>query len=125
MAIGPHDETTAQPAGADDAPPRERSLGEHVFLWLAWALAAAFWGAALTTFMGIIRAAGQPVAAPVAAGAPGGMGYLALVIAAFAIVALTLAYASLRTARPGVSEARSERRAVELYDAVERRDGRP
>jgi hypothetical protein len=121
MAIGPDDASTAKADRLDEAP-HARSVGEHAFLWLAWALAAAFWGAALTTFVGILRAAGQAVATPAAPGAPGGMGYLAFVIAAFAVVALALAYASLRSRSSGPLEARSRRATAQLYDASERQD---
>ena len=108
MASAPYDVSPGSHAlERDDAPP-ERSLGEHIFIWIAWALAAAFWGVSMTIFVGILRDASQPVAAPSAPGAPGGMGYLAFVVAAFVVVAVALAYASLRTARMGGLEARSQ-----------------
>ena len=110
MASAPYDpDGGTRPAGADrrdDETRRERSVGEHVFIWIAWALAAIFWGATATIFAGILHDAGQAVAAPSAAGAPGGMGYLALVVIAFAAVSLALAYGYARTAWTGRVERR-------------------
>jgi hypothetical protein len=134
MASAPYDDSSG-PYGRerDDDPrehslgdhsARERSLGEHVFIWIAWALAAGFWGASMTMFIGILRDAGQAVAAPDAPGAPGGMGYLAFVVIAFLVVAGALAYASLRTARMGGLEARSQAATADLYDRIERDGGR-
>lgn len=119
MASAPYDDRLSPYAREQDRAPRDRSLGEHVFIWIAWALAAAFWGASMTIFAGILRDASQSVAAPAAPGAPGGMVYLAFVIAAFAVVALALAYASLRTARMGRLEATSQSATAALYDRIE------
>ena len=124
MASAPYDDSTARYEQERVGAPRQRSVGEHIFIWIAWALAAAFGGASMTVFFGILRDAGQAVAAPAAPGAPGGMGYLAFVTAAFVVVALALAYASLRTAGRGPLEARGEAATAELYDRAERRERR-
>src|SRR4051794_6404413 len=81
----------------DRAVQRERSLGEHIFIWIAWVLAAAFWGASLTTMVQIFRAAGKSASETVGApGVPGGSAYLVLVVVAFLVMAFALAYAEIR-----------------------------
>jgi hypothetical protein len=97
------------------------SVGEHIFIWIGWALAAAFWGVALTTMVEIFRAAGQTVTTVSAPGAPGGMAYLALVVTAFVILALAIAYGAIRSGmnRPGAGEAAT----AALYNQIERQGG--
>lgn len=115
-----HDLRGADQARADEAP-RDRSVGEHIFIWIAWALAAAFWGASLTSMAGILRAAGASPSTISAPGLPGGSAYLVLVVAAFVGMAGALAYASVRSAsrstRPG------EAATAALYDTIERQGG--
>lgn len=100
----------------------ERSVGEHIFIWIAWALAAAFWGGSLTTMVEIFRAAGRPLPAIDAPGAPGGSAYLILVVAAFLILALAMAYASIRSATSR-SDAVGEAATAALYNSIERQGG--
>jgi hypothetical protein len=119
MASTPYEANTSYER--EDEAPRERSVGEHVFIWVAWALAAAFWGATLTTISGILGSAGPASSAIAAAGAPGGWGYLALVVAAFLALAGALAYASLRSAS-GATRV-SEVATASLYDSIERQQG--
>lgn len=104
---------------------RERSVGEHVFVWLAWALAAAFWGMTMTTMVGIFNALGHP-ASDAAGGADfGGVAWLIIdVIGGMVILGAVLAYASLQYAKRNrrldpVGEAATH----ELYDQVERQGG--
>lgn len=107
----------------DHAAVRERSVGEHIFIWIAWALAAAFWGATLTTMVEIFRAAGQPLASEVSApGVPGGSAYLVLVVVAFLVMAFALAYAEIRAARSR-SGAPEEVATAALYSSIERQGG--
>ena len=108
-------------AEARDAP-RERSVGEHVFIWIAWALAAAFWGASLTTMVEIFRAAGQATPTISVPGASGGSAYLVFVVIAFLVMALALAYASIRSAM-APSETAGEAATAALYNSVERQRG--
>jgi hypothetical protein len=123
MASGPYHDASAT-YGRDAEAPRERSVGEHIFIWVAWALAAVFWGATLSSIAGILRASGQATPAVRASGMPGGMAYLALVILAFAAVALTLLYAEFRTARASRRiGAASETGPAALYSRVERQGG--
>lgn len=126
MASTPHDDAASYAdrkaaAARDDETPRVRSVGEHVFIWVAWALAAAFWGATLTTMTGILRAAGATVPTVSAPGAPGGLAYLALVVTAFVVMAAALAYASLRSATQ--PERVGERATATPYDTIERQGG--
>jgi hypothetical protein len=100
----------------------ERSVGEHIFIWIAWALAAAFWGASLTTMVEIFRAAGQALPAIDAPGAPGGSAYLVLVVTAFLVLALAIAYASIRSATSR-SGAAGEAATAALYNSIERQGG--
>jgi hypothetical protein len=123
MATGPSDASSAD-YPREAAAPRERSVGEHIFIWIAWALAAAFWGAIMSSVIGIFRAASQPMPAIGAPGLPGGMFYLALVVVAFVLVGLTLAYAELRTARAGRRmDAVTEAGTAALYNRIERQGG--
>jgi hypothetical protein len=114
--MSPNDRSKARAAVRE-----ERSVGEHIFIWIAWAVAAAFWGATLTTMVEIFRTAGQALPTVATAGAPGGLAYLILVMAAFLALALAMAYASIRsaTSRSGAGEAAT----AALYDSIERQDG--
>ena len=112
----PYADRTARAVREDEAP-RARSVGEHVFIWIAWALAAAFWGATLTTMTGILRAAGAASPAMSAPGAPGVSAYLVLVATAFIALAAALAYASLRSASG--SRRVGEAATAALYEPVE------
>jgi hypothetical protein len=120
MAETPQDGPKAR--AGERAAPRERSVGEHIFIWIAWALAAAFWGATLTTMVEIFRAAAHPTAAISASGAPGGSAYLVLVVGAFLVMAVALAYAEIRAAssRPGAGR---EAATATLYNSIERQGG--
>ena len=108
-------------AHGDRASARERSVGEHIFIWVAWALAAAFWGASLTTMVEIFRAAGQPGPAVSAPGVPGGLAYLVLVVVAFLVMAFALAWAEFRAA--SAAGRRGEGATAALYNTIERQGG--
>ena len=99
----------------------ERSVGEHIFIWIAWAAAAAFWGGTVTTMVEIFRTVGQPLPTVAALGAPAGSAYLILVVTAFLALALAMAYASIRSATG--SGAVGEAATAALYDSVERQGG--
>jgi hypothetical protein len=122
MAGAPYEERSAfRDRPLDDAP-RERSLGEHVFIWIAWALAAAFWGAVLTTGVGIVRSVSQP--SPAVGGVEaGGIGYLLLaVVGGMLLLGLAMAYGSWMFARRNRRlDPVTEAATAELYD----RAGRP
>lgn len=97
---------------------RRRSVGEHIFIWVAWALAAAFWGMVLTTMVEIFRAAGQPGPDVGAPGVPGGFAYLVMVVVAFLVMALALAWAEFRARE--ASGGGGEAATAALYNEIDR-----
>lgn len=104
-------------AGGDVAP-LARSLGEHVFIWVAWALAAAFWGATLTTLGGILQALATPT--------PGGgdfAGMARLLLEAgigVVLVGLAMAGGSLMFARRNRPlDSTRDAATAALYDPIE------
>lgn len=110
---------TAQAAHDDDTW-RSRNVGEHVFIWLAWAMAAAFWGATLTTMAGILGSAeggAASIGAPSLSG--GSAAFLLLVVMVFVALAAALAYASLRSA---TRAAGSESATAAVYATIYPRD---
>jgi hypothetical protein len=125
MAGAPYDERSAlrdQPLGESS---RERSLGEHIFIWIAWALAAAFWGAVLTSGVGIVRAVSQPSPGPVGGVDAGGIGYLLMdVVGGMLLLGLAMAYGSWMFARRNRRlDPVSEAATAALYDRAEREGG--
>jgi len=101
---------------------RERSVGEHIFIWIAWALAAAFWGMTLTTVVEIFRSAAQSTPQIAVPGAPGGSAFLVLVVVAFLVMAFALAYAEIRAAGAH-STGRGEAATSALYNSIEAQGG--
>jgi hypothetical protein len=97
--------------------PRERSVGEHIFIWIAWAACAAFWGASLTIIGGIVQAVTPPTA-----GGDAGLllvnvvGWLVLAVLAMAAAGRMLAR---RTATPAPAR---EAATAALYDRLERQE---
>ena len=112
-------------AAERQAAPRERSLAEHVFIWIAWALAAAFWGATLTTLFGIMESIAQ--GAPATRGGMdfGGFAFLLMdVIGGVIVLGGVLAYASWRYARRNRRlDPVGEAATAELYDDADRQAG--
>jgi len=108
-----------------EAPSRGRSLGEHVFIWLAWAVAAVFWGATLTTMVGIVRAIGQTPAAATGGADFGGVAWLIIdVVFGIVLLGAALAFASWMYARRDRRlDPAGELATARLYDAIERQGG--
>ena len=103
---------------------RERSVGEHIFIWIAWALAAAFWGATMTSFLGILRTISQPAPGVLGGGDVGGAGFLLMGLAGFLLLGAALAYGSMMSARRDRSlDSVTEARTAGLYDVLERQGG--
>jgi hypothetical protein len=105
--------------------PRGRSLGEHVFIWVAWAAAAVFWGATLTTLVGIVRAIGQTPATAAGGADFGGVAWLIIdVVFGVVLLGAALAFASWMYARRDRRlDPAGEAATARLYDAVERQGG--
>ena len=112
------------PLASIDAP-SQRSLGEHVFIWIAWAMAAAFWGATTTTFLGILRAVSQPSPAGTGGADFGGIAWLLIdVVGGLLLLGLALAYGSAMYARRSLRlDPVSEAATAALYDRIERQGG--
>ncbi|MDB5446385.1 MAG: hypothetical protein JWQ97_1702, partial [Phenylobacterium sp.] len=92
--------SAAYASGHDADAPRERYLGEHIFLWVAWAFAAAFWGATMTTFIGILRAVWQPAPGMAGGADAGGVALLLIdVVGGLVVLGLAMAYGSYMVAR--------------------------
>jgi hypothetical protein len=136
MASGPYDRTDyetlgyaaggpgAEHAAAHDVP-RDRSVGEHAFIWLAWAVAAIFWGATMTTFMGILHAVSQPTPGLAGGADAGGIGFLLMdVVGGLVLLGAALAFGSWMTAsRNRRLDPATEAATAALYDQVERQGG--
>ena len=122
MASAPFDDISAAHERSYDEAPRERSLGEHIFIWVAWALAAAFWGLTMTTFAGILRSVFQP--GPGAADARGVAGAVIYLVGGLIVLGLAMAYGSWMFARRNRSlDPTTEAATAALYDRIERQGG--
>ena len=117
MASAPHDPFLARDAGEDA--PRERSVGEHLFIWIAWAAAAIFWGFAMTTVGGILQAVMQPAPSGVGPADAGGVSILLMeVIGGLIVLGVALAVGSVMVARRNRRlDPLTEAGAAALYDA--------
>lgn len=118
-----YDDRSLREHGA--AAPRDRSLGEHVFIWVAWAAAAVFWGATMTTLVGIVRAIGQSSATAAGGADVGGVAWFVIdVVFGLVLLGAALAFASWMYARRDRRlDPAGEAATARLYDAVERQGG--
>jgi hypothetical protein len=137
MASEPYDRTEYEALGyavggpgrvdraASDSVPRDRNLGEHIFIWIAWAVAAIFWGATMTTFVGILHAVGQPSPGPTGGADAGGIGFLLMdVVGGLVLLGLAMAIASAMVARRNRRlDPLTEAATAELYDSLDRQGG--
>jgi len=90
----------------------DRRIGEHIFIWCAWAVAAFFWGAYMTTLGHIVSAIATPT--PIAVGL-GWWAYMA--IAAFLALAAALAYGMFMSShRDRRLDPAAEAQTARLYD---------
>jgi hypothetical protein len=115
-----------------DTRPTASSYVEHhsvagtAFLWVAWALAAAFWAATFTTAMGIMAALSHPTQAGPAGGADaGGVGFALMdVVGGIVILGLALAYGLYRySTRDKRLDPVTEASTAALYDSIEQQGG--
>ena len=101
-------------------------IGGKIFLWLAWAAAAIFWGVMLTTGAGILQAAGNPSLARGDAQADaGGISWMLItVIGGLVVLGLAIAWGSLRWAtRDKGQDAMTEAATHAEYDLIEAHGG--
>lgn len=102
-------------------------IGGKVFIWLAWALAAAFWAFSLSTGIGILNAMGNPAADAPSAGAvdAGGIGwFLITVVGGTVVLGVAIAYGLASYAsRDKRKDPMTEAATHALYDTIERQGG--
>ncbi|WP_374472539.1 hypothetical protein [Phenylobacterium sp.] len=129
MATLPYsDRTDTYSAERSDAGAhRTRDVGATIFVWLAWAAAAIFWGFALTTAFGILSSLGHPAADGLDAGEAdvGGIGWMTInFIGGLIILGGALAYGAYRYAsRDKRLDPVTEAATHALYDTIERQGG--
>lgn len=102
------------------------SAGATAFLWIAWALAAAFWAATFTTALGILQAVSHPTDTAGVGGADaGGVGFALMdVVGGMVILGLAIAYGLYRySTRNKALDPVTEASTAKLYDIVEAQGG--
>jgi hypothetical protein len=123
MAVRPYDDTDSAYGGATTS----GGVGGRIFLWTAWALAAAFWAFMLTTAGGIFQAlsrgpAGGPGPGEVDAG---GISWLLInFVGGVVVLGGALAYGLYRySSRDKGRDAATEAATHALYDITEAAGG--
>lgn len=101
-----------------------RDLGATAFVWLAWAAAAFFWGATLTTAVNILGTPAPAQGLGAGEADAGGVGWGLMNFVGVIILGLAIAYGGFRymtrdKRKDGVTEAAT----AALYDRVERSGG--
>jgi hypothetical protein len=104
-----------------------RSVGEQIFLWVAWTAAFAFWAFSMSTFFGILDAiAASPPGGLMGGMDAGGAGFLLMTVVGVAALGLIIAYGAVRWATRDKSlDPVTEASTAALYDAEERVPHRP
>lgn len=106
---------------------RTRDMGATVFIWVAWAAAAIFWGVLLTTGFGILSALGHPAANGPGPGEAdmGGVGWMTInFIGGIIVLGGALAWGMYRYAsRDRMMDPVTEVATHALYDTIERQGG--
>lgn len=101
-------------------------VGGKIFIWLAWAFAAAFWAFSLSTGIGILNAMGSP-AADATGGAvdAGGLGwFLMTVVGGTVVLGIAIAYGlASYLSRDKRKDPMTEAATHALYDTIERQGG--
>jgi hypothetical protein len=101
-------------------------VGGQIFLWLAWAAAAIFWGVMLTTAAGILGAADSPAVARPGGGADAGgiSWFLINVVGGTVVLGLAIAWGAYRYAtRNKANDPMTEAATRAEYDMVEAAGG--
>jgi hypothetical protein len=124
-----HDDTTtpyAVHASADrrgaTASRTQPVTGPTIFVWIAWALAAAFWALTMTTAAGILQATGNGAGPGPTGGAvdAGGAGWGLINVVGVTILGLAIAYGAYRYAtRDRKKDPMTEASTAALYDEIE------
>lgn len=121
MALGPtfHQSDGRSSDRASGYGEGRRGMASQIFLWFAWAAAAAFWGLTLTTGVGILSAS-NPMAMGVDSGeaGAGGVGWMLInFIGGLVILGLAIAYGSYRySTRDKRKDAMTEAATHATYD---------
>jgi hypothetical protein len=100
--------------------------GSTIFLWIAWALAAAFWSATFSTALGILQAVTHPADTSGVGGVDaGGVGFALMdVVGGMVILGLAIAYGLYRySTRDKRLDPVTEASTARLYDIVEAQGG--
>jgi hypothetical protein len=127
MATDTYSDATAA-YGADRATyvetTRYRDRGGIAFIWIAWALAFAFWAFSMSTFLGIVSALTSGVPGGIEGGLDAGGGGV-LLIDVIGVVALgaAIAWGAARWAtRDKRLDPMTEASTAALYNSIERSD---
>jgi hypothetical protein len=110
----------------DTGAPRstQRGVGALVFVWLGWALLAAFWGVGLTAFSGILTAIGNNPGTAMGGADVGGVGWFMMTVVGVFILGVALAYGVARYhTRDRRLDAVTETATAALYDQVQAQGG--
>ncbi len=101
-------------------------LAGKAFLWIAWALAAVFWGFLLTTGVGILQATRAPsLARPVGGADIGGLGFFAMdVMGGLVVLGLAIAFGMWRySSRDKSMDPVTEAATAATYEMVDAAGG--
>lgn len=128
MAVRPSSQARTLPADErnDYAETTSGGVAGQIFLWVAWALAAAFWAFALTTGVGILSMGGPATNGPGPGEVDaGGVGWMLInVIGGLVILGLAIAYGAYRYAtRDKRNDPITEAATHAEYDMVEAAGG--
>ena len=114
----------------DEAPAAYESTGSGVggkiFIWIAWAVAAMFWGFVITSTYGILTASDNPaIGAPGGSADAGGLGFLLMdVIGGVFVLGLAIAWGTARWAsRDKSQDPLTEAATRRVYDLAEAAGG--
>jgi hypothetical protein len=126
MAFEPYsDRPRADYVDSDLGPTTSGGVGGQAFLWVAWALAAAFWAAVGTTAVKILQAGDNPAMALGGGEAEGGgLQWFVIDVVGVLILAAAIAFGASRWAtRDRRRDAMTERATRAEYDAIEAAGG--
>jgi hypothetical protein len=120
------DQTDTYSARTNASGHTSRDLGATIFVWLAWAFAAMFWGFSLTTGFGIMQALGHPANSGIGAGEAdaGGVGWMLINFVGVIVLGGALAFGAYRYAtRDKRKDPMTEASTAALYDTIEQEGG--